>query len=362
MKDAYSSTRTREPATHLSKRCTTPTAGSSSACGLTIRVVEADSGPIGGTARTSSWCSPTPARDAIVRARPAATPRTSRAGRERAAHAEERRGRRAAGAEEGRDARPAAIERLEVPRTSREDGEDAGLRDREGLRLAVADPRRPRRQRGQLDERAGRPAPGPRDRGRRSRGDGRPSGFARPGGTKLPAEHRRRRAVRGHGRLRHRRQRGRTPHSRLQLEPRAEARRGRRPSHAERRRSLSRAATGKLEIRRGIEVGHIFKLGTKYSEALGRDFTDDEASSAAAGHGLLRHRRRPHRGGGDRAEPRRATASSGRCALAPFEVLLVGRSTRDDGEVRRRARQISAQLLDAGHRGALSTTATSGRA
>jgi prolyl-tRNA synthetase len=31
---------------------------------------------------------------------------------------------------------------------------------------------------------------------------------------------------------------------------------------------------GKIEIKRGIEVGHIFKLGTKYSEAMGAAFLD----------------------------------------------------------------------------------------
>jgi prolyl-tRNA synthetase len=33
--------------------------------------------------------------------------------------------------------------------------------------------------------------------------------------------------------------------------------------------------TGSMEVRRGIEVGHIFKLGTKYSEALGATFLDE---------------------------------------------------------------------------------------
>ncbi|ODS53667.1 MAG: proline--tRNA ligase [Acidobacteria bacterium SCN 69-37] len=34
-----------------------------------------------------------------------------------------------------------------------------------------------------------------------------------------------------------------------------------------------------LQVRRGIEVGHIFKLGTKYSEAFGAAFTDDQKQS-----------------------------------------------------------------------------------
>jgi prolyl-tRNA synthetase len=36
---------------------------------------------------------------------------------------------------------------------------------------------------------------------------------------------------------------------------------------------------GPLQVRRGIEVGHIFKLGTKYSEKLGATYTDDQKQS-----------------------------------------------------------------------------------
>ena len=35
-----------------------------------------------------------------------------------------------------------------------------------------------------------------------------------------------------------------------------------------------------LKIRRAIEVGHVFKLGTKYSEALGATFLDENGESA----------------------------------------------------------------------------------
>ncbi|MFW6191533.1 MAG: proline--tRNA ligase [Thiohalospira sp.] len=38
----------------------------------------------------------------------------------------------------------------------------------------------------------------------------------------------------------------------------------------------SPAGDGRLQIRRGIEVGHIFQLGSKYSEALGATVLDDE--------------------------------------------------------------------------------------
>ncbi len=37
-----------------------------------------------------------------------------------------------------------------------------------------------------------------------------------------------------------------------------------------------RCSEGRLQISRGIEVGHIFKLGTKYSEAMGATFLDPE--------------------------------------------------------------------------------------
>lgn len=39
---------------------------------------------------------------------------------------------------------------------------------------------------------------------------------------------------------------------------------------------------GTFEIRRGIEVGHIFKLGTKYSEAMGATFLDEEGKERPA--------------------------------------------------------------------------------
>ncbi len=40
------------------------------------------------------------------------------------------------------------------------------------------------------------------------------------------------------------------------------------------------SAGGKpLRVRRAIEVGHVFKLGTKYSEALGAEFLDDKGAS-----------------------------------------------------------------------------------
>ena len=37
--------------------------------------------------------------------------------------------------------------------------------------------------------------------------------------------------------------------------------------------------SGKLEVRRGIEIGNIFQLGTKYTEAMGASFTDQDGKS-----------------------------------------------------------------------------------
>jgi prolyl-tRNA synthetase len=36
---------------------------------------------------------------------------------------------------------------------------------------------------------------------------------------------------------------------------------------------------GKLSLRRAIEVGHVFKLGTKYSDALGATYLDDKGAA-----------------------------------------------------------------------------------
>ena len=63
---------------------------------------------------------------------------------------------------------------------------------------------------------------------------------------------------------------------------------------------------GVLAIQRGIEVGHVFCLGTKYSEAMNATFLDEDGKPqllqmGCYGIGVTRIARR-----GDRAEPRRA--------------------------------------------------------
>ena len=63
---------------------------------------------------------------------------------------------------------------------------------------------------------------------------------------------------------------------------------------------------GALEIVRGIEVGHIFQLRTKYSTEMKATFLDEQGKSRAVRDGLLRDRRDPHRRRRDRAGQRRA--------------------------------------------------------
>ena len=103
---------------------------------------------------------------------------------------------------------------------------------------------------------------------------------------------------------------------------------------------------GKLELFRGIEVGHIFKLGTKYSEKLGCNFTDEDGQERpmimgcyglGIGRTVAAAIEQNHDADGI-IWPR---------PLAPFEVLLAALNP-DDGEVRRVAEQIYGQLLEKG--------------
>ena len=50
-----------------------------------------------------------------------------------------------------------------------------------------------------------------------------------------------------------------------------------------------------LRIDRGIEVGHVFQLGTKYTDGARRELHRRGRRAAPDGDGLLRHRREPHR-------------------------------------------------------------------
>ena len=73
----------------------------------------------------------------------------------------------------------------------------------------------------------------------------------------------------------------------------------------------ARVAASPLSVDRGIEVGHVFQLGTKYSEALDARYTDERRRAAPDADGLLRHRHLAHRRGRRRGAPRRRTGSRG---------------------------------------------------
>jgi prolyl-tRNA synthetase len=103
---------------------------------------------------------------------------------------------------------------------------------------------------------------------------------------------------------------------------------------------------GVLELFRGIEVGHIFKLGTKYSEAMGCNFTDEEGAEhpmimgcygLGIGRTVAAAIEQNHDPDGI-IWPR---------PLAPFEVLLTAVNP-EDPEVRRVAEELYGQLLERG--------------
>ena len=48
---------------------------------------------------------------------------------------------------------------------------------------------------------------------------------------------------------------------------------------------------GVLAFTRGIEIGHIFKLGTRYSESMGATVLDENGREKICDHGLLWYRR-----------------------------------------------------------------------
>ena len=103
---------------------------------------------------------------------------------------------------------------------------------------------------------------------------------------------------------------------------------------------------GTLELFRGIETGHVFKLGTKYSEAMSCNFTDEHGDDhpmimGCYGLGIGRTVAAAIEQNHDKEGiiwPR---------PLAPFEVLLVALNP-DDPEVQRAAEGLYATLTEQG--------------
>ncbi len=86
---------------------------------------------------------------------------------------------------------------------------------------------------------------------------------------------------------------------------------------------------GTLEIHRGIEVGHIFKLGTKYSESMGCTFLDDKGKShpmtmGCYGLGIGRTVAAAIEQNHD------ADGIIWPLPLAPYEVLIISLNPKDD--------------------------------
>ncbi len=110
---------------------------------------------------------------------------------------------------------------------------------------------------------------------------------------------------------------------------------------------VSPSGTSKLAIQRGIEVGHVFYLGTKYSEALKATFLDENGKPALMemgcyGIGVTRivgaaiEQNHDARG---IVLPR---------AIAPFEVVICGLGWGKSEEVRQAAEEIYASLKSQG--------------
>ena len=101
---------------------------------------------------------------------------------------------------------------------------------------------------------------------------------------------------------------------------------------------------GTLELFRGIETGHIFKLGTKYSEAMGCTFTDD----AGAEHPMVMGCYGLGIGRTVAAAIEQNHDAEGivwPLPLAPFEVLLAALNP-DDPEVREAAERLYDELRE----------------
>ena len=115
-----------------------------------------------------------------------------------------------------------------------------------------------------------------------------------------------------------------------------------------------------LRVVKTIEVGHIFKLGTRYSEAARREGARRGRRVASDHHGLVRDRHRARDGGGGRALPRRQRdrlAGGGGALRGGRHAREADRSRGGRGGwpgVRRAARRRGSRCC--------STTATSARA
>jgi prolyl-tRNA synthetase len=104
---------------------------------------------------------------------------------------------------------------------------------------------------------------------------------------------------------------------------------------------------GTLAIQRGIEVGHVFYLGTKYSERLGANFLDEDGQArplemGCYGIGVTRLL------GAAIEQNHDARGIIWPQAIAPFAVVICPVNLRQSEAVRAAAETLYAQLLEAG--------------
>lgn len=103
---------------------------------------------------------------------------------------------------------------------------------------------------------------------------------------------------------------------------------------------------GKLVAKRGVEVGHVFKLGTIYTEALGATFSDEKGASWPAlmgcyGIGVGRLLGAAVEANNDE------NGITLPPAIAPYEVVLVGLNL-DDNDIQQQAEKLYSDLKAAG--------------
>ena len=92
---------------------------------------------------------------------------------------------------------------------------------------------------------------------------------------------------------------------------------------------LPESAAAQLGFQTAIEVGHIFKLDTHFSEPLGATYLDEDGKETPARDGELRHRARPHPRRRRRAAPNGELGMVWPRSIAPYDAEVVSLDAGD---------------------------------